>query len=145
MFPPAPDRSSGSAIDTLKTGVKFSQEQSSSFIPPPPAARNSYTRLLRGWDRCCGALSLSGFGFRALGLHLLRRPHSQLGDPQDGVFVLALHMLDMPIPPLRLLLHPHRLALHTYDLRPAYEQPVVQVVDNGSRALPRTLDGCGSA
>jgi hypothetical protein len=54
-------------------------------------------------------------------LILLQPPHPQLTHPQHRIPHLTPHMLNMPLPPLRLLLHTQRLALRPHNSSPTLE------------------------
>ena len=62
-------------------------------------------------------------------LILLQTLHLQLANLEHGKPHLTKHMLGMPLPPLRLLLHAHRLRLNPHHPRPSREQPLVQIED----------------
>jgi hypothetical protein len=55
---------------------------------------------------------------------------------------LTKHMLRMPLPPLRLLLHAHRLRLNPHNPRPGRKQPLIQIV-NLLGVIGSPLDGLG--
>jgi hypothetical protein len=66
----------------------------------------------------------------------------QLANLQHGKPHLTKHMLRMPLPPLRLLLHAHRLRLNPHNPRPSRKQPLIQIV-NLLSVVCGPLDGLG--
>lgn len=64
---------------------------------------------------------------RRAGFQLLIVLDFQLRYPQHGVLVLASNRLDLPVPPLRLLLDSHWLCLCSHNCRPAFEESLIHV------------------
>lgn len=74
----------------------------------------------------------------ALGQNLIHTLKPNLHHPDQGKPTLTLNMLDMPLPPLRLLNNPHRLTITAHNPHTALKQPLVDIRRPLERELART-------
>ena len=58
-------------------------------------------------------------------------------NPQQSIPMFTLSMLNMPLPPLGLLLNPHRLSINPEDPNPALKKPLINI----RRALQSKVTG----
>jgi len=71
-------------------------------------------------------------------LNLLQPLNPQLSNLQNRILMLTPNRLNLPIPPLRLLLNPHRLSLRAHNSRPALKDPFIHIRTSLQRIISRS-------